>query len=61
MRQYPKCLHHPNGYETVTVRDAAEEARVRARMVGRPEPERQDVPQQPVTRRKGRPPNGRNT
>lgn len=59
MRQYPKCLHHPNGYETVTVRDAAEEARVRARMTGRTVPERRDEPLKPVMRRKGRPTNAR--
>lgn len=44
---HPKTLHHPNGYEIVTVQDDAEEGQLRARMSGRPEP---------VIRRKGRTP-----
>lgn len=59
-KRYPRCLYHPNGYETVTVRDEVEEERVRARMSGRPEPSGQDAPPKPVMRRKGRTPNVRN-
>ncbi|GBD55928.1 hypothetical protein NBRC103581_00500 [Gluconobacter wancherniae NBRC 103581] len=60
VKGYPKTLHHPNGYETVTVRDEVEEERVRARMSGRPEPSGRDTPLKPVMRRKGRTPNVRN-
>lgn len=59
-KRYPRCLYHPNGYETVTVRDEAEEERVRARMSGRPEPSGRDAPLKPVMRRKGRTLNVRN-
>ncbi|WP_418610188.1 hypothetical protein [Gluconobacter cerinus] len=59
VKGYPRCLHHPNGYETVTVRDEAEEERVRARFAGQPEPKGKAAPPKPVMRRKGRTPNVR--
>ncbi|KAB8122448.1 hypothetical protein D3W54_14755 [Komagataeibacter medellinensis] len=61
MRRYPRTLMHPDGYTTVTVQDADEEARVRARFAGHPEPSRRDAPQPTITRRRGRPPNVRNS
>lgn len=60
VRGYPKALHAPDGFTTVTVRNADEEARVRARFAGRPEPSGKDAPPKPVMRRKGRTPNVRN-
>lgn len=59
MSRYPRTLLAPDGFTTVTVKDAEEEARVRARFAGTPEPPRPDFPPKPVTRRRGRPPNVR--
>lgn len=59
MRTYPRTLFAPDGYTTVTVQNADEEARVRARFSGDPEPPRRDAPPKPVMRRKGRTPNVR--
>lgn len=61
MKRYPRTLMAPDGYTTVTVRDANEEARVRARFAGHSEPSCRDAPQPPVTRRRGRQTNVRNS
>ncbi|GAJ29730.1 hypothetical protein AA0498_2758 [Acidomonas methanolica] len=57
--RYPRTLRAPDGYTTVTVRDAEQEARVKARFAALPAPPAPEAPQMPVTRRKGRPPNVR--
>lgn len=54
MRQYPRTLIVPNGHETITVHNAEQEARVRARLQGYSEPQSKDAPPKPVMRRKGR-------
>ncbi|GBQ19490.1 hypothetical protein AA12717_0267 [Gluconacetobacter sacchari DSM 12717] len=57
--RYPRTLFAPDGYTTVTVKNAEQEARVRARFSGLPDPTNREEPPKPVMRRRGRPPNVR--
>lgn len=59
MKHYPRTLFAPDGFTTVTVQSEEQEARVRARFAGQPEPEGKAAPPKPVMRRKGRVPNVR--
>ncbi|MBS1093839.1 hypothetical protein [Gluconobacter wancherniae] len=59
MKHYPRTLFAPDGFTTVTVQNAEQEARVRARFARLSEPEGKDAPPKPVMRRKGRIPNVR--
>lgn len=60
MERYPRHLVAPDGFTVVTVQNAEQEARVRARFSSASEPSRRDAPPKPVTRRRGRPANVRN-
>ncbi|GBR02030.1 hypothetical protein AA102526_2691 [Asaia lannensis NBRC 102526] len=52
--RYPRSILSPDGCTFVTVRDAEQEARVRARLEGRPEPAGKGRPPRTVMRPKGR-------
>ncbi|MBS1026124.1 hypothetical protein [Gluconobacter cerinus] len=54
MKHYPRTLFAPDGFTTVTVQNAEQEARVRARFAGQSEPEGKDASPKPIMRRKGR-------
>ncbi|WP_148301543.1 hypothetical protein [Asaia prunellae] len=59
MARYPHTLTAPDGFTFVTVRNAEQEAQVRARFEGKAEPEGKALPPRPVMRPKGRLPNVR--